>query len=299
MSKLSPLPSRLPRTLTRPPSRRLLHSLALRLPPRLLRRLPGLAPGLLLPLALLAAAAAPSGAAEAEALQRLLEQRACPGCRLQDADLVLADLADADLRRAQLQRANLSQARLDGARLAGADLSFTSLQGASLRGADLRGARLEGTDLRQSDLNGALLDPGALIRSHWTHAQGLPPGALAYAQLHNAGVDAFQARNWPEAERYFSQALSQKPDAALTWVARAIARSEQRKTQEAASDFGYAASLYEQEGDAANARQLRLAATQVTQPKDRGPGGNGIGNQILGGFMGLLPMAMKVLPMML
>ena len=94
-------------------------------------------------------------AASGDDLIRLLQNKACPGCRLQDADLVQADLRDADLRNARLQRANLSQARLDGAVLSGADLRFTSLQGASLRGADLRGAQLEGTDLRRSDLSAA------------------------------------------------------------------------------------------------------------------------------------------------
>ena len=67
--------------------------------------------GMVLPaLALLGLPAA--RAAEAATLMRLLERKACPSCRLQDADLVLADLRDADLRKAQLQRANLSQAQL-------------------------------------------------------------------------------------------------------------------------------------------------------------------------------------------
>jgi uncharacterized protein YjbI with pentapeptide repeats len=59
-------------------------------------------------------------AASGDDLIRLLERKACPGCRLQDADLVQADLRDADLRNARLQRANLSQSRLDGAVLSGA-----------------------------------------------------------------------------------------------------------------------------------------------------------------------------------
>ena len=144
----------------------------------------GLLPLVLAPLVLLGPGLPAARAADTAVLMRLLERKACPGCRLQDADLVLADLRDADLRKAQLQRANLSQAQLDGARLMGADLSFTSLQGASLRGADLRGARLEGTDLRQTDLSGALLDPGAIARSHWDQAQGLPAEALKIGRAH-------------------------------------------------------------------------------------------------------------------
>jgi tetratricopeptide (TPR) repeat protein len=252
----------------------------------------------LLPLALaLAGPGLPAArAAEAASLMRLLERKACPGCRLQDADLVLADLRDADLRQAQLQRANLSQAQLDGARLVGADLSFTSLQGASLRGADLRGARLEGTDLRQSDLRGALLDPGAIGRAHWRQAQGLAAEALSYNQLHNAGVEAFDAGNWPEAERLFGEALRQRPEAKITWVARAISRGQQNKAAEAAADFGYAAALYEQEGDSANANELRQAAKEMSQPRTQPKSGNGIGGQILSGLASLLPLAVQLLP---
>ena len=48
-------------------------------------------------------------AGRAEDLILLLQQRNCPGCHLEDVDLVHADLRNADL-----QRANLGQARLDG-----------------------------------------------------------------------------------------------------------------------------------------------------------------------------------------
>jgi len=221
-------------------------------------------------------------AADSAALLRLLERRACPGCRLQDADLVHADLRDADLRKAQLQRANLGGARLDGAKLAGADLSFTSLQGASLRGADLR-------------------DAGALARTHWQAARGIQPGGLSYAQLHNAGVEASLAGNPPEAERLFADAISQKPDAALTWLARGIARNDQGKTDLAAADFRYAAVLYEQQGDPTTAKKLEEAALLLEKPAPKGPGGNGQGMRLLAGaaglFQALAPLAIKFLPM--
>ena len=190
----------------------------------------------------------PAHAGSTEDLMRLLQTRRCGGCRLQDADLVHADLRDADLSGASLQRANLSRARLDGARLEGADLSFTSLQGASLRGADLRGARLEGTDLRQSDLSGALLDPGSLSRSHWEQARGMDPELLGYAELHNAGVDAAVAGRHPEAERLFGEAIQKQPEAAISWMARGLSRSQQGRTGEAAQDLRYAARLYEEGG---------------------------------------------------
>ncbi len=227
----------------------------------------------------------PVHAGSTEHLMQLLQTRKCRDCSLQDADLVLADLRDADLRGASLQRANLSQARLDGVQLGGADLSFTSLQGSSLRGADLRGARLEGTDLRRSDLSGALLDPGALSRTHWQQARGLDPALLSYADLHNAGVEAAIAGRHPEAEQLFGDAIRQQPEAAISWVARGISRSEQGKNDVAAQDFTYAAQLYEKGGERQQALDLREAAHLLKQPQGKPRGGNGMGSQLLGGAL--------------
>ena len=239
--------------------------------------------------------AAMAGSAD---LIRLLESKNCRGCKLQDADLVHADLRDADLRQAQLQRANLGHARLDGAQLSGANLSFTSLTGASLRGADLRGARLEGTDLRQADLSGAMLDPGALSRSHWQRATGIESAQLGYGELHNAGAEAAQQGRYPEAERLFGDAIRKDPNAAISWVARGICRSEQGKKGLAASDFNYAASLYAQRGEVEQAEQLKLAAEKVDKaPESNTEGGNGAGSaalsSILSAFQFLAPLAIK------
>ena len=232
-------------------------------------------------------------------LIRLLEQRDCPRCKLQDADLVHADLRDADLSGAQLQRANLSQARLDGARLTGADLSFTSLQGASLQGADLRGARLEGTDLRQSDLSGALIDAGGLARSHWQEARGVGPEVLSYPELHNAGVSEAKENRFPQAEQLFSEAIRLQPEAAITWVARGLTRSEQGKTELAAQDLTYAAALYSRSGDEEQATQLTKASEALLAPARKGENGNGMGGQLLTGVAGfaqaLAPLAVKFL----
>jgi tetratricopeptide (TPR) repeat protein len=243
--------------------------------------------------------AAPALAAPGDDLLRLLERRSCPGCQLQDADLVHADLRDGDLRRARLQRANLSQARLDGAQLQGADLRFTSLQGASLRGADLRGAQLEGTDLRHSDLSAALLDPGALARSHWDQAIGIAPGQFGYADLHNAAVRAANAGRFPEAEGLFGEALLLQPEAAVSWVGRGISRSEQGKLELAAQDLNRAAVLLEQGGEQAEARELRQVAATLAKPEARPRGGNGLGGQLLNGAAAmattLAPLALKFL----
>ena len=234
-----------------------------------------------------------------EHLMRLLEQRQCADCQLQDADLVHADLRDADLRGARLQRANLSRAKLDGAVLTDADLSFTSLQGASLRGADLRGATLMGTDLRQSDLSGALLDPGGLERVHWQGAQGVESGGLTYPQVHNAGVEAATAGRHPEAERLFSEAIRQQPEAAVSWVARGLTRAEQGNTAMASRDLAYAATLYEQDGALEEARQLREVSEQMHRKTKPPKGGNGMGGHLLSGtaslVRGLAPLAVKFL----
>ena len=245
----------------------------------------------------------PAAKADSADLFKLLDTRSCRSCKLQDADLVHANLRDADLRQAQLQRANLGQARLDGAQLSGANLSFTSLMGASLRGADLRGARLDGTDLRQADLSGALLDPGALSRSHWQRATGIEPTQLSYAELHNAGAEAAQQGRYPEAEQFFNAAIRREPAAAISWVARGICRSEQGKSELAASDFNYAAGLYAERGELEQSQQLKQAAeTVVASAKSDDAGGNGAGSKALSGalaaFQFLAPIAAKAfLPM--
>ena len=249
----------------------------------------------------LALALLPSGAAWAgpEALVRLLESGRCRGCQLSDADLVLANLRDADLRGAQLQRANLSQAQLDGANLGGANLQFTSLVGASLRGADLRGALLAGSDLRQADLTGALLDPSALANAHWQQAKGIANAQLSYGQLHNAGVQAHQAGDAPAAESWFSEAIRRQPEAAVSWVARGISRGQQGKDDLAANDFRYAATLYDHQGEAPIAKQLRDAANRLTQPAAKEASANGMGSQFLGAAGAVLrllgPLAAKAL----
>ena len=232
-----------------------------------------------------------------EDLIRLLEQGSCRNCRLQDSDLVHADLRDAELVSAQLQRSNLSRSRLDGADLRQANLSFASLLGASLRGADLRGANLEGTDLREADLSGAKLDPNALASSHWKGAIGVSAEASSYAAMHNAGVEAAQQGRLTEAEDYFNRALLKNPDAAITWLARGITRSQQAKTVPAQQDITYAAALFEQQGDTATAVQLREQLKQL-EKKEKGQSGNGYGSGLLrtagGLFQQLAPLALKL-----
>ena len=237
-----------------------------------------------------------------DALIKVLQERKCPDCRLTDADLVHADLRDVDLSGAQLMRSNLGQAQLDGANLSGADLSFTSLRGASLRGADLTGTLLYGTDLREADLTGAQLDPDGLTEAHWRGARGIAQGIRGHAQLHNAGVEAFQAGQWSIAERLFSDAIQMQPQEPLSWVARGISRSEQAKDELAAADFVYAASLYKVQGSTGWASQLEQAAETLSQRKSQdlsAKEGKGIGGQLLQGTITglrmIAPIAAKAL----
>jgi uncharacterized protein YjbI with pentapeptide repeats len=235
-------------------------------------------------------------AADHAQLVQLLERRQCGSCRLQDADLVHADLRDAQLERAQLQRANLGRAQLDGANLRGANLSFSSLLGASLRGADLRGAKLDGADLRRADLSGALLDADALALSHWKGAIGVTADSSSYAAMHNAGVEAALEGRFPEAEEAFNKALLKQTDAAITWLARGLTRVEQGNREGARQDLAYAASLYDQQGNAEVATQLRRAADQLAQDP-AAKGGNGAGIVLMQGAASLAqtlaPLALK------
>mgnify|MGYP006277467077 FL=1 len=230
-------------------------------------------------------------------LLRLLDIKSCQQCQLQDADLVRANLRDGHLRGAQLQRANLSGAQLDGADLRNVNLSFASLQGASLRGANLQGSDLTGADLRQTDLTGAILDSGSLSKAHWQQAKGLDLSVHSYAELHNAGVEAFQLGKHPEAERFFGEAIRKQPEAAVSWIARGLSRVNQGKLDLASQDFKYAAQLYVASGEDETAKQLLAIANEATAPEKKSKGGNGFGSQLLQGalsaFQAIAPIAIK------
>ena len=240
---------------------------------------------------------ASAAGASPEALIRLLDQRQCKGCELNGADLVQAQLSKANLQQAQLERANLSGAQLDGANLGRSNLSFASLRGASLRGANLYGANLLGTDLREADLSGALIDPEALSRAHWDQAKGVRIEALSYAELHNAGVSAAQEGRYIEAEDFFNAAIRKNPEAAISWLARGISRSEQGKKELASQDLAYAGRLYEAIGDGQLAHELKSASRALTEKQKQPKGGNGAASALLSGAAAALqllaPLAVK------
>ena len=253
---------------------------------------------MLRPLVLTLLLGSPAAAADLLDLQQLLEHGHCAGCQLQDADLVHAELKQADLRGARLSGANLSRASLRQADLTGADLRQAVLLGADLSGADLRGANLAGSDLRQADLSGAQLDREALSHSHWEGAQGIPSSASSYADLHNRGVDAAIKGKHPEAEQRFSDAIRRRPEAAISWLARGIARGEQGRELQAAADLNQAARLYRQGGEETLADELDEAADKLREAPKRQKG-NGWGSAVLGGAAGVLkqlaPYALKVM----
>ena len=238
--------------------------------------------------------------ARADDLIMLLQARSCPNCKLTDAGLVHADLRNANLNAADLQRANLSRARLDGADLRDADLRFSSLKGASLRGGDLRGARLDGTDLRQADLSGALINPGALDRSHWLGAMGINEGLRSPASLHNAGVDEANAGRWPQAERLFGEAIQADPEQAMSWITRGLSRGQQGNETKAAQDLLHAADLLDRQGAPEQSEQIRQAVAKLQADEGSGSkSGNGLGSALLGGTVSTLsalaPLALKTL----
>jgi tetratricopeptide (TPR) repeat protein len=157
---------------------------------------------------------------------------------------------------------------------------------------------IDGADLRQADLSGALLDAGALARTHWDQAIGIDRAAsLSHAELHNAGVQAAREGRYPAAEQFFSEAIRKQPLAAVSWLARAICRSEQGQLALAANDFGYAAHLYEQAGELDTAAELRRSSARLSSAPSGGRGGNGKGMEALSGavaaFKVLAPIAAK------
>ena len=232
-------------------------------------------------------------------LLKLLDTLKCPKCDLRQSVLIQAQLETADLESADLAGANLSGAKLDGANLGGSNLSFASLHGASLRGANLRGANLYGADLRNSDLNGAQIEVSELQQSHWRGAIGIQPSILNYSDLHNAGVDAAERKEWLEAERWFSEAIQKSPDAAISWLGRGLSRLETGELSGASQDIAFASRLYQELGDHELALNLSNLSESLVKPHKKQPGGNGAGIKTIQGtvsaFKLLAPLAMKLL----
>ncbi len=229
-----------------------------------------------------------------QALLQLLSTKQCPGCLLSGADLVHADLQGANLRGAQLQGANLSQANLAGANLDGANLSHTTLWGANLQGSSLWGAVFLGTDLRQADLMGAAIEANGLQSSHLEGARNIPTTARSVAQIHNAGVAAYEKERYREAEQLFSEAISTSPASAESWAARGLTRSQQGNHELALADLNYSVLLFESRGEPEKAQQCRQISQTIQSlatTANGGRSGNGAGIAVLEGAVQLFRLA--------
>jgi uncharacterized protein YjbI with pentapeptide repeats len=115
----------------------------------------------------------PPALAGQAALDALLNDKACPGCDLSDANLMQQDLTEADLSGADLSRANLFRAKLEradlhGARLVGANAMQANLRETDLTDADLTGARLTGARLDRADLSRAVIGDAKLNGANLT-----------------------------------------------------------------------------------------------------------------------------------
>lgn len=230
-----------------------------------------------------------------QALMRLLATGECRRCDLRDADLVHANLQGANLEGAILQGANLSRANLSWANLQGADLRQASMVGANLKGALLMRSRFEGADLREADLQEAQVQPIALRQAHLDGARHLPQGSRTAADYHNQGTEAYEAGQYVLAEGLFSQAISNDPVVAQSWIARSMARTRLGDIEGATSDLSYALQLSENSGNTQGARELSQALNQLREqhnPSSKGKMNNA--TAAIGSLLKILaPLAMK------
>jgi uncharacterized protein YjbI with pentapeptide repeats len=122
---------------------------------------------------------------KAELSGALLDQSSLNGTDFSDANLNLAIFRDADLTRANFNRANLHKAAFYGAKLLGADLRSANLSGSKLVYAKLKGAWLRDTNLANADLKFAELQQVDMTNANLTSAD-LSNADLSYTNLTRA-----------------------------------------------------------------------------------------------------------------
>jgi uncharacterized protein YjbI with pentapeptide repeats len=115
----------------------------------------------------------------------LLDRSSLNGTNFSATNLTLAIFRDADLTRANFYKANLHKAAFYGAKLLGADLRGANLSGAKLVYAKLKGAWLRDTNLSNADLKFAELQQVDLTNANLTDAD-LSNADLSYTNLRNA-----------------------------------------------------------------------------------------------------------------
>lgn len=236
--------------------------------------------------------------AQAESLEhtrQLLATRQCAQCNLTSAGLVFANLVGADLQRANLSGANLSQANLQGADLRGANLMGASLYGANLTGAKLDGADLMGADLRTAHVLGANLEAARLTGINLRGAIGLAASLGSPTEFYQWAMEDQQGRRFGAAIENFSQALARKPNFAHAYLGRAVSRLQNEDKTGAISDAQRAQELFTAQGNANAAKVAQTFFQELTAPPKKAPGGNGVGNVLLGLIGTVLQLALPLL----
>ena len=233
--------------------------------------------------------AIPAHAENLEQVQQLLSTKQCQSCDLSRAGLVLARLTGANLNQANLAGASLSQAVLSGANLSGANLAGASLYGADLSGSNLAGADLSGADLRGAFLSGADLTGARMTNAALQGAIGLPSTAGDAEDFYRWALEATKQRNYEKAIEHFNQVIIRKPDHALAYFGRAIARLELGNKEGAVQDTEFASTLFSQQGQKENAEAAqKLAQSIKNPPKERKESGGGFGQSLISVVGGLL-----------
>ena len=235
------------------------------------------------------AVVAPAYAENADHVQQLLSTKQCQSCDLSRAGLVLARLTGANLNQANLAGANLSQAVLSGADLSGANLAGASLYGADLGGANLAGADLSGADLRGAFLSGADLTGARMTSAALQGAIGLPSTAGDAEDFYRWALEATKQRNYEKAIGHFNQVIIRKPDHAMAYFGRAIARLELGNKDGAVQDSEFASTLFSQQGQKENAEAAqKLVQSIKNPPKEQKESNGGLGQSLISVVGGLL-----------
>lgn len=235
----------------------------------------------------------PAQAENLEHTQQLLNTKQCPNCDLSNAGLVLANLVGANLSGANLVGANLSRANLSGADLRGANLTGASLFGANLIGANLTGAILNGTDLRSAYLTNAILETTNISNAQLIGVQGLPSNTGSAEDFYRLGVEEAKAGNYVNAIDLYNQALRMKPDLAVAFFARSMARADLGDLTGALGDAKQAQQLYQTlgsaEGQEISQQLVTLLETRLNPPKVEARG------NFLGSLGSMAPMLLRLL----
>ncbi len=113
---------------------------------------------------------------------KLIKEKRCIGCHLDDANFSKADLSGALLDRSSLNRTNFSNAKLTLAIFHDADLTNANFYKANLDRAAFYGAKLSGADLRNANLSGAKLIY-AKLNGAWLRDANLSNADLKFAEL--------------------------------------------------------------------------------------------------------------------